>query len=522
MKQAREKRAPHVSGVVQRQCSCATKGACPKCGGRDARPEGGERLDAATRGFMERRFDHDFSHVRIHADGRAAQSAAGLNALAYTAGAHIVFGAGRFAPHSAGGRKLLAHELAHVVQQDRHPAAAQSLAAKSMSEPSDAAEREADGAAERISGNEPITVRRSPAAPLQRLSTGAGVAIGAVIGGSLLTAGLVSWKMGLFDGKSSGDDVPTLEDPKFKKVWDENIRAGAKFMAEKKPELNCQFPHQHEDNYDRENWREGQARNIAGKMGEKGYSPKQPSGDPGLAKQKVSTYDAVQNLFDGLNKWSCDCRMYSELILLYAWHKSLTPAQFNKKFADFQLAREGSPGIDRQSSPSSDGFAIDDLAFEAAPVGTKVGWENDSAGAYASWGYEHAIKTTKGATPDQDRYAAQGAGDDPKTYEYSELEVEMAMLRHDSRSPFRYRVTDAVLARLKADGVADDKLKGLDAIKGRDVTTEVEFVRQPAVKALDPETRFQVLTQARVNAVTPEIRSYIKEHIRRNKADIPK
>lgn len=60
---------------------------------------------------------HDFSRIRIHADGRAAGSARAVGALAYTVGNHIVFGAGQYSPRSDAGRRLLAHELTHTVQQ---------------------------------------------------------------------------------------------------------------------------------------------------------------------------------------------------------------------------------------------------------------------------------------------------------------------------------------------------------------------------------------------------------------------
>jgi outer membrane protein OmpA-like peptidoglycan-associated protein len=76
----------------------------------------GQPLDPATRAVMEPRFGHDFSQVRIHSDTAAARSARDVNANAYTVGQDIVFGAGRFAPHTSDGRHLLAHELAHVVQ----------------------------------------------------------------------------------------------------------------------------------------------------------------------------------------------------------------------------------------------------------------------------------------------------------------------------------------------------------------------------------------------------------------------
>ena len=78
----------------------------------------GQPLDAATRAFMEPRFGHDFSRVQVHSDTKAAESAWAVNALAYTVGRNVVFGEGQYAPATTMGRKLLAHELTHVVQQD--------------------------------------------------------------------------------------------------------------------------------------------------------------------------------------------------------------------------------------------------------------------------------------------------------------------------------------------------------------------------------------------------------------------
>lgn len=87
----------------------------------------GQPLDGSTRAFMEPRFGQDFGAVRVHTDARATESARAVNAVAYTVGRDVVFGAGRYAPGTGEGRRLLAHELAHVVQQgDTHaPAAVQ-------------------------------------------------------------------------------------------------------------------------------------------------------------------------------------------------------------------------------------------------------------------------------------------------------------------------------------------------------------------------------------------------------------
>jgi len=86
-------------------------------GVQEALAAAGRPLDAAARAFMEPRFGRDFSGVRVHADARAAQSARALGAQAYTVGRDIVFGAGRYQPSATQGRRLLTHELAHVVQQ---------------------------------------------------------------------------------------------------------------------------------------------------------------------------------------------------------------------------------------------------------------------------------------------------------------------------------------------------------------------------------------------------------------------
>ena len=131
-----------IAPPVQRKCSCGgsagAEGECEECKAKgavqrkasgtvepshapaivhDVIGSSGKPLDRATRNFFEPRFGHDFSRVRIHSDVQAAASARAVGALAYTVGSNVVFGSGQYAPHSASGRKLLAHELAHVVQQ---------------------------------------------------------------------------------------------------------------------------------------------------------------------------------------------------------------------------------------------------------------------------------------------------------------------------------------------------------------------------------------------------------------------
>ena len=146
-----ESSSTSASEKLQRKCSCGDEGGeCAACAekreeaGLQRSPAGpagsaspprasappivhqvlsspGQPLDPATRDFMEARFGQDFGRVRVHADSRAAESARSVNALAYTVGADIVFDRGRYSPGAASGRRLLAHELTHVLQQASQP-----------------------------------------------------------------------------------------------------------------------------------------------------------------------------------------------------------------------------------------------------------------------------------------------------------------------------------------------------------------------------------------------------------------
>jgi len=81
-------------------------------------PDAGQPLAVSLRGFFEPRFGYSFDQVRVHTGGAAAESARAVNALAYTVGRDIVFGAGQYRPDTSAGQRLLAHELTHVVQQN--------------------------------------------------------------------------------------------------------------------------------------------------------------------------------------------------------------------------------------------------------------------------------------------------------------------------------------------------------------------------------------------------------------------
>lgn len=171
---------PVPSGLLQRKCACGSHivagGECEECrkkkqtlqhaslspSGRRMEGEGeipaivqevlrspGQPLEPTTRAFMELRFGNDFSQVRVHTDEKAAESARAVNALAYTVGRDVVFGAGQYAPRTGAGRRLMAHELTHVVQQGGLVRAPQTKLTESK--PGDASEREADRIADAVS-----------------------------------------------------------------------------------------------------------------------------------------------------------------------------------------------------------------------------------------------------------------------------------------------------------------------------------------------------------------------------------
>jgi hypothetical protein len=114
-------RGPRLDAIQRCAAGCPPAGSAPAGVGEVLRSPG-EPLDAATRGYLEPRFGHDFGRVRVHADDRAAASARAVDALAYTFSNHIVFAAGRYQPGTADGQRLLRHELTHVVQQSGSPA----------------------------------------------------------------------------------------------------------------------------------------------------------------------------------------------------------------------------------------------------------------------------------------------------------------------------------------------------------------------------------------------------------------
>jgi hypothetical protein len=184
---------PVRTNLLQRKCACGgtpgLDGECAECRKKrlqrrstgqaepstvpsivhDVLRSPGQPLDASTRAFMEPRFGHDFSRVRVHADAKAAESARAVHARAYTLGRDVAFGVGQYAPETVVGKRLLAHELTHVVQQ-AHTGDALATSSIEVGDASGSPEQEADVAAARVMNGSGIPTIRVFAPAVQRLT----------------------------------------------------------------------------------------------------------------------------------------------------------------------------------------------------------------------------------------------------------------------------------------------------------------------------------------------------------------
>ena len=193
---------PARSHLLQRKCACGgtpgPSGECEECRRKQLQRKAqysdfrtrneysvppivhevlrspGQLLDSATRTVMGTRFGHDFSQVRVHTGDKAEESARAVDALAYTMGRDIVFGARQHAPFTKEGQTLMAHELTHVVQQS----GGKGFSSLTMGRSNDQFEQEADKMADIVvnsahgstgqiglvnSRSEPYAIRRLPA-----------------------------------------------------------------------------------------------------------------------------------------------------------------------------------------------------------------------------------------------------------------------------------------------------------------------------------------------------------------------
>lgn len=265
---ARPALTPARGALLQRKCACGGKseGSCSKCsqdekllqrraahkyGGPATIPASvhgvlqspGRPLDTPTRGFMESRFGHDFGHVRVHTDASAAASARDVDARAYTVGNHVVFDRGEYRPHTPDGQRLLAHELAHTIQQHGMQRAGRDLELGDAPQHAHL-EREADALADRVMSRpaaapaaRPLPVTQRPLQPVvARAARGAGkrnwmgvdptiAAIGPTMANPVQILRQAQYDRNTFIFDIDTFYLPGIKGP-IRKYWDAAARAG--------------------------------------------------------------------------------------------------------------------------------------------------------------------------------------------------------------------------------------------------------------------------------------------------------
>lgn len=423
--------AHQPSGV---SCSCGANsapGSCPGC--RSKQPQlrrkaantawassippsvdqalssSGQPLEAGTRAQMEGRFHHDFSGVRIHADTAAARSAAEVNAYAYTAGRQVVFGQDHFSPHTPQGASLLAHELAHVVQNDRG-----GIPSREISQPHDAPEQEADRAAAQVLSGGSARVEGKAGAALQTLSKDAGIGLGiglGVVGAAGLGLGIAAL-LGAFssdkkktdDPAAKGKDQPAadpdadLNQPQIS--YEEALKQGAEVLE---PAFGTTYgeragvdPY---DGYDASEWEEVQ--DTAEKGGRHYIQPKIASSWIAMGHMFKNFGKDVPKAGGGMTKWRFDCFEFVEVLHLYARWRSMSRKDFESSFpkprlgffsnfsgeweSPFKADKAGQrPYKDGEMTPQ---FVIPKIpagkswaqVLDQAPVGSQIIWTNADA-----------------------------------------------------------------------------------------------------------------------------------------------
>jgi hypothetical protein len=469
----------------------------------------GQSLPSAVRARMEPAFGTSFARVRLHADADAAQLSDGLNARAFTLGHDVVFGTGEYQPGTLAGDALIAHELAHVVQQRGHVADAPQMkggaADRALEEEAD---RSAVGAVAELWGG--------PKAPA----------------GALGQRALPSLRSGLRLQRCGGDKKPAVApnlqtDKALRQSWDVAFQKGLALLneslAKKGEEKGCRFvgtKPPSEWKYDDTNWRQITNQEEIRKYKIAFVPRKQP-------------HVSVDELFNHLERWECDCALFAELTWLYAWRHTLSDKEFDAKFSNLRLRPQETEGLERETHVR-DHFELGldqgnfDAMWNSAPVGTKVNWMNHSEHARSPWRFENAVKSVKGRTPDQDRYDAHPLGSG-----LTEKEVMRGLAASSADFPGHpFVITDQAIAVMQGERLPSDLIKALEGLKNQVFIGKEAFVKALAapflvpLRARDPDRYLAILnalaSAAHLPATPQEEQDYIDKNIKRHEFQIPK
>jgi hypothetical protein len=425
---------PVRSGVLQRKCACGTHasgGECEECSKqkqtlqpatRSPEPQTrnsngvspivhevlrspGQPLDPATRAFFEPRFGHDFSQVRVYTDARAAESARAVNARAYTLGENVVFGAGRFSSHFGEGRRLLAHELTHVVQNRRQGNPAPAFL-KAISHQVDASEQEAASAVQRIMNGDAVEVRESPNGVMQGdfgdVAKAAG--IGLAVAGGVAALGLgIAALAGAFKSDKTYEEyvqeaVDRLSGVSFGVAGTGELDVATLCVPPLSGDPTKSFDYW----YDQRFWEPAIDTDSNG-SGKKSCKL--------VLMEGADPAKAIDELFDHQERWHVACAEFVQITELYALRHTLGDEGFRKRVQTggkrLELRRRASSGVvtkvlytrtsagdkmirstDHQIEPRG----VEQILAEA-PIGSRVRWTNaDPKALGTAWENENTVK----------------------------------------------------------------------------------------------------------------------------------
>jgi hypothetical protein len=356
-----------------------------------------------------------------------------------------------------------------------------------------------------------------------------------------------------------------LEDPGIRSRWNEKLEEGLALLRSKFEEgeadpekRGCWFPSEAEIErrkdrppYDDKNWNIPLARStprayINLDRPSTGDQPVEEQLDTfmsGVYTPKGTPHEGVKALLENLHLWECDCARYVEVAWLFAWFHTLSKEAFNERFAGLSFRKQATSGLSRVTStlPAEPAEAeaakeIFGKAWDEAPVGTKVVWKNESTFARPPWEDENAVKTRKGATPEEARYDAH-----PMGRNLTEEEVKLELARNSADFPdMVFKPTSAQVRALRQEGVDAALVAAVKALEGQEIEGREKFLtllarhseaaekrlRQAAMAhAKDPKFRDpmldKILERTGRAGTSDEQEKYIEDNIHRHEFSIP-
>jgi hypothetical protein len=325
--------------------------------------------------------------------------------------------------------------------------------------------------------------------------------------------------------------APFLNDETLRRRWLAGLDKGLNLLTGKIAAGDCAFPTSNEQDFDKANWMldKSQAR----------QEERIKFNRQGIAPISAAPFQAVDLLFAKLDQWTCDCRLFGELAMLFAWHEALadSPVAFNNKFANLVLTTETTTGLEReviQTDPAAvlENPSLDtDRLWKEAPVGTKVAWQNESKAAKAPFEFEHAIKTFHFG-PGQDELYAAHPFSTPQKRDLTEKEIVEALAQAAPDFPWAYEVTATTMTVLPTEGVDPPIVLTLAPLQGKRFADKDAFLDSAPMLSLrtqakqDPD-RFTriinlILKHTRTARSAKDTDAYVANNIIRFKIEIPK